>query len=87
MIIKDYTDISRRAIIKSEDGRIAVNVKEFNTETKEAVCYAMIVYDNDTKRPATIGTSLFDGKRKIVTFKCHLLGHKVYDKETGEEIK
>jgi hypothetical protein len=87
MIIKEGTEIGTKAIIKASDGRMALNVKEFNTETKEAVLYAMVVHDDKSKRAAVIGKSLFDRSREVVTFTCHLLGYNAYNKETGDEIK
>jgi len=87
MIIKEGTGIGLKTIIKANDGKKVMNVKQFDTETKEAILYAMCIYDDKSKKPAIIGECLYDGNRELVTFKCHLLGHKAYNKETGDEIK
>lgn len=84
---KEGTEIGAKTIIKANDGRVAMNVKEFNTETKEAVLYAMVLHNVKSKNPAIIGESLYDGNRELVTFNCHLLGCNAYDKKTGDEIK
>jgi uncharacterized protein YbaA (DUF1428 family) len=86
MIITDEMDIARNVVVKSPDGRMATNIKEFNTETEEAVIYAMIVYDDKSTKTGVIGKNLFDGTREIVTFNCHLLGYKAYYRDTGKEF-
>ena len=86
MVIKDGDINAVRTVIKSSDGRIARNIKQFNTKTKRAVVYATIIHDDELSRVAVIGKTLKDEGRKVVTFTCHLLGYKAYNKETGEEI-
>jgi hypothetical protein len=87
MIIEAETELGRKTVIKTENGKIVSNAKKFNTETKEAVLYAMVMHDDGSKNPAIIGSNLFNGDRNLVTFTCHLLGYNAYNKETGEQIK
>lgn len=91
MIIKETDDIARNILIVNALGKKIYKVKEFDTETKKAVMYAMILTDDSTPKVAIKGNSLafwcIEGERTVVTFECHLLGCKAIDKTTGEEIK
>lgn len=87
MIIKNADKNALDVEIRDELGSIILNVLEFDTITKKAKLYARLLYKNDVKKPvAIIGDNIFDGQRDVVTFECHLLGHKAYNKITGEEI-
>jgi hypothetical protein len=87
MIIKENTELGSKILIKDPTGAIVTKIKEFNTVTKEAILYGTVSYDKKRNKIAVLGDSIWDGKRKVVTFNCHLLGHKAFDKVTGEEIK
>ena len=88
MIIKEGTEIGNYAEIRSATDEIVQRVKSFDTVTKKAVLYATIGYANSDRRGvAMLGADLRSKDRKTVTFTCHLLGHRAYDRRTGKEIK
>ena len=93
MIITENTKQGIHAkIVSKHDANISVGkVKWFNTETKEAEIYATLVLSINkeihTNKVATTGdANIIVGKRKIVTFKCHLHDYIAIDKRTGKEI-
>jgi uncharacterized LabA/DUF88 family protein len=55
MVIKEGDKNAARTVIKSSDGRIVRNIKQFNTKTKRAVVYATIIHDDGLSRVAVTG--------------------------------
>lgn len=88
MLIEEHTELGQNVNIVDRDGQIITHIKTFDTVTKEAEIYAMVVkrnlYGMKSHEAALLGRSILnDGGRSLVTFKCHLPLAKAIDKRNG----
>ncbi len=86
MIIKEDTELGNKTEVRNPGGAIVAKLKEFDTITKRAIVYAQVIHNDNRRKVAILGENLTRGERTVVTFECHLLGYKAYNKETGKEI-
>lgn len=98
MIIKEGTDLGIRTVIKSKcSGHIFQGVKQFDTETNQAIIYILDQNshsESGIKRYLTKYSLLPNPKvrsaeieNELAVCEVHLFGYRAYDKFTNEIIK
>ncbi len=90
MKITEKDELAKHVTLLDNNGDKISHCISYDTVTKEAELYATIngtlvlldlnKYDNTKDVNKIIN-------RQLITFKCHLIGAKLIDKRTNEEIK